>query len=77
MNQALEQGQWYRLVLPMEREFLAEYREEQTEGGTLRWFYFTDGSRKKVTEIEPYLTKIEATDPPDPDTRLNVTDFFI
>jgi hypothetical protein len=77
MEQPLEKGQWYRLTLPMGREFIAEYREERAGEGTQRWFYFTDGSRKKVADLEPYLDSIEPTDPPDPDSHLNVTDFFV
>ncbi len=77
MKQQYEKGQWYRLILPMNREFLAEYREEQSSGGTVRWFYFSDGSRKKVEELEPYVERIEPTDPPDPDSTMNVTDFFV
>ena len=76
MERRLENGQWYRLTLPMGREFLAEYREERSGEGSVRWFYFPDGSRKQVGELEPYLSDIEPTDPPDPDSMLNVTDFF-
>ncbi len=75
MNESLKSGQWYRLELPLEKVFIAEYTRSQddNEGG---WFIFPDGSRKEAGDILPYLASLIEIDEPDLSGEFNIAEFF-
>ncbi len=75
MNKSLISGRWYRLELPMEKIFYAEYRIENT-GRKEEWFCFLDGSRKEVEDIMPYLTSIIEIDTPEASRKYDIRDYM-
>lgn len=75
MNKSLISGHWYRLELPLEKIFYAEYRIENNNqsGG---WFTFLDGSCKNAEDIIPYLTSIIEIDAPEQSRKYDIRDYM-
>ena len=74
MKESLKSGHWYRLELPLEKIFIAEYNRGQDEAGG--WFVFPDGSRKDAEALLPYISSIIEIDQPDLSGEFNITDFL-
>ncbi len=66
-------GRWYEIRLPYGKKFSARYSEEHS-GSLVRWFYFSDGSRKLVQDITPYA--VEIVEISEPEHTLNILDFL-
>ena len=75
MNTELQSGQWYRLELPYNKIFIAEYRADgvDPEQGV---FHFPDGSEKEAGDIVPFLSSIIEIDKPDLSRDFNIADFL-
>jgi hypothetical protein len=75
MKERLKSGSWYRLELPLEKIYIAEYRRYYGESGE-GWFIFPDGSQKDAASLHSYLSSIIEIDRPDPKVEYDIGDFI-
>lgn len=75
MKGSLKSGHWYRLELPLEKIFIAEYQRYYGESGE-GFFVFPDGSRKEAGTLLPYLASIIEINKPDLSVEYNISDFL-
>lgn len=75
MDYELQEGHWYRLTLPMGKEFIAEFVVERgREKG--EFFLFPDQSRTRKEDLLPYLSDIEEIEKPEENARYDINDFL-
>ena len=74
MNKALISGRWYRLELPLEKIFYAEYIVERSDP-QVSWFRFLDGSRKSTGDVLPYVTSIIEIEAPEKSRNYDIRDY--
>ncbi len=63
MDTEFTNGSWYEIILPYGKKFTAQYVLEGNSGSE-EWFYFSDGSGKRVKDIVPFAVEISKTDNP-------------
>ncbi|MDZ7795038.1 MAG: hypothetical protein U5P10_15490 [Spirochaetia bacterium] len=74
MNESLIPGRWYRLELPLEKIFYAEYIVEKNNP-QVSWFRFLDGSRKATGDVLPYVTSIIEIEAPEKSRNYDIRDY--
>ncbi len=75
MEQSFKEGRWYRLTLPLGKEYIAQYLIEHG-GGRGEYFLFPDQSRTAAGDLVPFLNKAEEIDPPEKNARYDISDFL-
>jgi len=74
MNKSLISGRWYRLELPLEKIFYAEFIVEKKDPQN-SWFRFLDGSRKFTGDVLPYVVSIIEIEAPEKSRNYDIRDY--